>query len=248
MSNFAHYPSLRNRHIFVTGGASGIGRSIVEHFLAQGSQVSFVDIDADAASTLHHPQAYFLKCDLQDIEHLKECIQKARVHFGPIAVLVNNAALDLRHDFKTLTPEEWDRLQNINLRPHLFTAQAVHEDMKEGGGGSIIHLSSNSYLLRVGGMPAYLSAKAGIVGLARALARELGPDHIRVNTVLPGWVMTERQLSLWLTEEAEKELLETQCLKEKLYPEDIARFVLYLAADDSRMISGQEFILDGGRA
>ena len=140
------------------------------------------------------------------------------------------------------------RLQNINLRPHLFTAQAIHEDMKDLGGGSIIHLSSNSYLLRVGGMPAYLSAKAGIVGLARALARELGPDHIRVNTILPGWVMTERQLSLWLTEEAEKELLETQCLKEKLYPEDIARFVLYLAADDSRMISGQEFILDGGRA
>ena len=248
MSSFAHYPSLQNRHVFITGGASGIGRSIVEHFLNQGSKVSFVDIDEEAASTLNHPQAHYLKCDLQDINRLKECVHEARSYFGPISVLVNNAALDLRHDFKTLTTEEWDRLQNINLRPHLFTAQAIHEDMKTLGGGSIIHLSSNSYLLRVGGMPAYLSAKAGIVGLARALARELGPDHIRVNTVLPGWVMTERQLSLWLTEEAETDLLETQCLKEKLYPEDIARFVLYLAADDSRMISGQEFILDGGRA
>jgi NAD(P)-dependent dehydrogenase (short-subunit alcohol dehydrogenase family) len=248
MSNFARYPSLHNRHVLVTGGASGIGRSIVEHFLDQGSRVSFLDIDEKAASTLDHPQAYFLRCDLQDIDHLRESIQEAQAHFGPISVLVNNAALDIRHDFKTLTPQDWDRLQNINVRPHLFTAQAVYEDMKSLGGGSMIHLSSNSYLLRVGGMPAYLSAKAGIVGLSRALARELGPDRIRVNTVLPGWIMTDRQLSLWLTEEAEKELLDTQCLKEKLYPEDIARFVLYLAADDSKMISGQEFILDGGRA
>ena len=217
MSNFALYPSLQDRHVLITGGASGIGRSIVDHFLDQGSRVSFLDIDQQAGSTVQHPNASFLECDLQDIDRLKECVQQARAHFGLISVLVNNAALDARHDFKTLTVEEWDRLQNINVRPHLFTAQAVHEDMKSLGGGSIINLSSNSYLLRVGGMPAYLTAKAGIVGLSRALARELGPDRIRVNTVLPGWVMTERQLSLWLTEEAEKELLETQCLKEKLY-------------------------------
>ena len=147
MSNFALYPSLQDRHILITGGASGIGRSIVDHFLDQGSRVSFLDIDRHAGSTVQHPNASFLECDLQNIERLKECVHHARAHFGPISVLVNNAALDARHDFKTLTVEEWDRLQNINVRPHLFTAQAVHEDMKSLGGGSIINLSSNSYLI-----------------------------------------------------------------------------------------------------
>jgi D-xylose 1-dehydrogenase len=244
---YANYPSLHGKHVFVTGGASGIGRSIVEHLLNQNALVSFVDVDTKEAETLNHPYVFFQHCDIRDINALKKAIQSARDKFGVFSGLVNNAANDDRHNIPDVTPEYWDNSFNINLRPHFFTAQQLQHDLKETK-GSIVNISSNSYLLRVARMPAYLAAKAAIVGLTRALARDMGPDAIRVNVVLPGWVMTKRQEERWLTPEAEEELLQTQCLKEKLYPDDISRFILFLLANDSKMISGQEFILDGGRA
>ena len=247
------YPSLNNRHVFITGGASGIGASMVEGFVSQGSLVSFVDI-ADGSDLCHqlvqqYPNAklFFQQCDLRNIEQLRLCIDNAHEKWGPIRALVNNAAKDERHEVSSVTPEFWDNCQAVNLRHHFFCAQRIHPLMAQAGGGSIINLSSNSYLLKVGGMPGYLTAKAAIVGLTRALARDFGPDKIRVNSVLPGWVMTQRQVDLWLTKEAEAELLESQCLKEKMYPPDVSNLVLFLAADDSRMITGQSHIIDGGR-
>ena len=247
------YPSLNGRHVFITGGGSGIGASIVEHFVEQQAKVSFVDIVdattfvAELDKKYSDVQVHFQQCDIRDIERLRECIDLSREKFGSIATLVNNAANDQRHDFKDVTPEFWDNCLSVNLRHHFFCAQHVHADMVANGGGSIINLSSTSYLLKVGGMPGYLSAKAGIVGLTRALARDFGPHKIRVNAVLPGWVMTQRQIDLWLTTEAENDLLRSQCLKEKLYPADVSKLVLFLACDDSRMITGQSHIVDGGR-
>ena len=190
----------------------------------------------------------FEPCDIRNIETLRLVIEKNIDVKGPIAVLVNNAASDDRHTIETVTTEYWDNCQNINLRPHFFTAQAVVEGMKTIGGGSIINLSSNSFLLKVGGMPGYLASKAAIVGLTNALARDLGPHKIRVNAVLPGWIMTEKQRTLWMTPEDEKELLATQCLKELIYPEEIAKLVLFLASDQSRMITSQSLVVDSGRA
>lgn len=250
---YASYPSLQERVVLVTGGASGIGASLVEAFWRQGAKVAFVDIDEDAADALcarleggsHAP--WFLPVDLREIPALEEAIAKVHARWGAIQVLVNNAGWDERHALGTVTSDFWDKSMEINLRPHFFTVQAVMQRMGEAGGGSIINLSSNSWMLGVPGMPAYVAAKAGIIGLTRALARELGPHKIRVNAVLPGWVMTERQREKWLTPEAEQKLLEEQCLKQTIAPEDVACLVLFLAADDSRMITNQSYIIDGGR-
>lgn len=250
MDNFAQYPSLKGRHVLITGGATGIGESLVRHFHAQGSQVSFLDIAAKAGHKLHNELGAgvsFHECDLRDISALKQIIQSIIQERGPVRALINNAAKDDRHSIEEVTSEYWDNCQAINLKPHFFTAQSVAEGMADAGGGAIVNISSNSYLLMVAGMPGYLTAKAGIVGLTRALARDLGPKQIRVNCILPGWVMTQRQLDLWLTEEAERELLASQCLKEKLFPPDIARLALFLAADDSKMITAQSYTIDGGR-
>ena len=243
------YPSLDRTHVFVTGGASGIGASIVEAFLEHGALVSFVDIDDQSANTLcqNYSNAHYQHCDIRNIDALQNAVSNAIERFGPISVLVNNAASDDRHDIESVTDAFWDNCQNINLRPHFFTAQAVLESMRSLGGGSIINLSSNSFMLKVGGMPGYLTAKAAIVGLTRALARDLGPDKIRVNAVLPGWVITERQRTLWLTDEAEVELLESQCLKELIMPEDVANLVLFLASNQSKMMTAQSLIIDAGR-
>ena len=208
-NHFATYPSLRNRHIFITGGATGIGESIVAHFVAQESKVSFVDIADEAAKQLvtkltsQFPNAHihYHSCDIRNIEQLQSCIEKSISQFGAIKALVNNAASDQRHSIESTTVAYWDNCQNINLRPHFFTAQAVAASMTAAGGGSIINLSSNSYMLMVGGMPGYLTAKAAIVGLTRALARDLGEQNIRVNALLPGWVMTRKQIEMWLTPE-----------------------------------------------
>lgn len=244
------YPSLRGQHVFITGGGSGIGASIVEAFASIGSDVTFVDIDTEASAKLSNQfeNVTFEYCDIRNIETLRSVIDKSIEINGPIAVLVNNAASDDRHTIKSVTPEYWDNCQNINLRPHFFSSQAVVEGMKELNGGSIINLSSNSFLLKVGGMPGYLASKAAIVGLTNALARDLGPHKIRVNAVLPGWIMTEKQRTLWMTPEDEKELLATQCLKELIYPEEIAKLVLFLASEQSRMITAQSLVIDAGRA
>ena len=254
MIRFASYPSLDARVVFVTGGGSGIGASIVEHLAAQRARVAFVDIERAASAELvatiearGHPAPLFLPCDLRDIAALRGAIADAQSRLGPIRVLVNNAAHDERHTVESVTPEYWDERFAVNLRHQFFAAQAVAPGMAAAGGGSIINFGSVSWMTAQGGMPAYLSAKAAVAGLTRALARDFGPMGIRVNAIVPGWIMTERQVALWLTPEAEKNLMQVQCLKEKLVPADVTRMVLWLAADDSRMCTAQLWVVDAGR-
>lgn len=250
MSGFATYPSLRDRRVLVTGGASGIGASIVEHFAEQGALVGFIDLDARAAEALLRTldgTCRFAIADLRDIAALRGAIDRLQSELGDgFTVLVNNAARDDRHTIDDVTPEYWDERMATNLRHQFFCAQAVKDDMIAAGGGAIVNFSSVTVRLKTGGLPVYVAAKAAVVGLTRALARELGPHHIRVNTVVPGWILTQRQLDLWFTPEAEKELMRGQCVPEKLYPPDIARTVLFLAADDSRLVTAAEFVVDGG--
>ncbi len=249
---FARYPSLARRTVLVTGGASGIGAAIVEAFCQQGARVAFLDRDETAAAKLlgqldsGGEAPLFLSCDLTDIAALREAIARAAAALGPITILINNAARDDRHAIEAVTPEMWDGIMANNLRHQFFAAQAVIAGMAAAGGGAIVNLGSISWVVGQGGMPGYLSAKAAITGLTRALARDLGPKNIRVNTVLPGWTMTERQLTLWLTPEAEKDLMARQCLKCRLMPRDIANMVLFLTADDSAMCTNQSYIVDGG--
>jgi NAD(P)-dependent dehydrogenase (short-subunit alcohol dehydrogenase family) len=251
---FATYPSLRGRVVFVTGGGSGIGASHVAHFAAQGAHVAFVDI-ADVPSTklvaeveaAGHPAPFFQHCDLRDIAALRAAIATAAERLGPITVLVNNAAHDERHRLEDVTVDYWDERQAVNLRHQFFAIQAVAPMMRAAGGGSIINFGSTSWRNRQGGMPAYTTAKAGIEGLTRGLSRDLGRDRIRINSVIPGWVLTERQVALWLTPEGEAQLMQDQALAERLMPDDLARMVLWLAADDSRMCTGQAWVVDAGR-
>jgi NAD(P)-dependent dehydrogenase (short-subunit alcohol dehydrogenase family) len=253
MSQYATYPSLKDRSVFITGGGSGIGASLVRHFAAQNSKVAFVDIAVapsrslvEEIAELGDPPPLFIACDLRDIEALRRAIRSAADAHGPITVLVNNAAHDERHAFDTVTPEYWDDRMAVNLRHQFFAAQAVHPMMKAAGGGSIVNFGSVSWMIGQGGMPGYTTAKSAIMGLTRGLARDFGPDNIRVNSIAPGWIMTERQLSLWLDEEGERELMRRQCLKRKLYPDDMARIALFLAADDSGAMTNQTYVCDGG--
>ncbi len=253
MTSFAIYPSLRDRTVLITGGASGIGASMVEHFAAEGARVGFIDLDTSAAGKLlgglgdKARHCHFAAADLRDVAALRRAIDEVRTKLGgPITALVNNAARDDRHGIDAVTPEYWDERMATNLRHQFFAAQAVKDEMIASGGGAIVNMSSISFLLGQGGMPAYLTAKSAIIGLTRALARDLGKHMIRVNAVLPGWIMTERQVALWLTPEAEAEMLRGQCIPAKLYPPDVARMVLWLAADDSRMVTAQNFVVDGG--
>lgn len=249
----AIFPSLKGRNVFITGGGSGIGESLVEHFCRQGAQVCFADI-AEAASqalvTRLKDQGlvapHFIRCDLRDIEALRLAVAEACERHGPIRVLVNNAGNDDRHKTENVTVEYWDNRMQVNLRHQFFATQAVRPHMRDAGGGSIINLGSITWLVGDPDCPAYVTAKAAVGGLTRALARELGPEKIRVNCVLPGWVMTDRQIKLWLDEAGERQIDERQCLKDRLYPSDIARMVLFLAADDSRMCTSQNYIVDGG--
>ncbi len=250
----AIYPSLRDRVVLVTGGASGIGAAEVAAFAAQGARFAFLDIADDPARALAarlaaagHPEPFFQHCDLTDIAALRAAIAEVGRRLGPITVLVNNAANDQRHRWEDMTPEYWDERLAVNLRHQFFAIQAVAPMMKAAGGGSIVNFGSVSWHASQGGMPAYTTAKAGVEGLTRGMARDLAPDNIRVNCVIPGWIMTERQINLWLTPEGEANLLRNQCLKRKLEPADIARMVLWLAADDSRMVTSGLFPVDGGR-
>jgi D-xylose 1-dehydrogenase len=249
----ARYPSLQDRVVFVTGGGSGIGASVVEHFCAQGSRVTFVDLAEAASAALcetiaarGHPKPRFIVCDLRDIEALRGAIAETAAADGPIRVLVNNAGNDDRHRLENVTVDYWDDRMAVNLRHQLFAAQAVRPQMRDAGGGSIINFGSVTWMIGDGDCAAYVTAKAAINGLTRALARELGPENIRVNCVVPGWVMTQRQLDLWVTPEGEALIDASQCLKGRLYPPDLARMVLFLAANDSRMCSSQNFIVDAG--
>jgi NAD(P)-dependent dehydrogenase (short-subunit alcohol dehydrogenase family) len=248
------YPSLRDRVVFITGGGSGIGASLVEAFCRQQATVVFVDVLEQESTELARrlndefgqERAFFYHCDLVNIKQLQDIIEETRTHFGPINVLVNNAAQDTRHDFRDVTPDYWNERININLRPQFFAAQAVYPHMKSLGGGSIINFGSMSWHECQGNMTGYTTSKAAVLGLTRGLARDMGPDKIRVNTLTPGWVMTERQLKNWVNEDTQKVIDESQCLKGSLMPEHICSMALFLASDDSRMCSAQDFIVDGG--
>jgi len=250
---FARYGSLVDKVVFVTGGGSGIGASIVEHFCEQQANVAFVDIDDAASSALcarirdaGRRVPRYVRCDLRDVAALQAIITRVGEDAGPITALVNNAGNDDRHKALDVTLDYWNDRIAVNLRHQFFAAQAVHPQMKAAGFGSIVNFGSISWMNGEGGYNAYTTSKAAVHGMTRGLARDWGVDRIRVNTVVPGWVMTQRQIDLWLDADGERQLCENQCLKEKLYPPDIARMVLWLAADDSRMCTAQNFTVDAG--
>src|SRR5271154_1639351 len=250
---FASYPSLHGRVIVVTGGASGIGEKIVEHFARQGARVAFLDIQEEAATQLvqklgseGHELPLFLCCDLTDTNALNGCMQEILAQFKPVDVWVKNAENDPRHSLEDVTSDYWDRAMAINLKHQFFATQAVIPVMKEAGRGSIINMSSISWIIPSTGLPVYVAAKAAIVGLTRTLAHEIGPDNIRVNAVLPGATLTERQKKLWFSDAYKAEILNNQALKRMIQPEEVARLVLFLAADDSSAITSQSYVVDGG--
>lgn len=254
MTGFARYPSLRDRTVLVTGGATGIGATLVEQFAAQDARVGFIDIDAASGRALAAALAgagrspFFVEADLTDTAALQGAVAAVRAALGPITVLLNNAANDRRHSIEATTPESWDAGVAVNLKHQFFAAQAVVADMKAAGGGSIVNFGSISWMLKMGNMPVYTTAKAAVQGLTRSLARDLGPFAIRVNTLVPGWVMTDKQVRLWLDDAGRAAIARGQCLQQPLLAEHIARMALFLAADDSAMCTAQDFVVDGGWA
>jgi D-xylose 1-dehydrogenase len=251
-TNFATYPSLANRTVLITGGASGIGEKLVEAFATQSARVIFLDIQDEAAHALIHrlqqqgapPPTYF-PCDLTDTTALTNCLQTIQTNFE-IDVLINNAGNDTRHTLEEVTPEFWDRTMALNLKHQFFVTQAIAPGMKQRQHGSIINMSSIAWTIPSTGLPVYVTAKAAIVGLTRTLAHELGPHGIRVNSIMPGAIFTERQKKLWFTEAYIAEVLSRQALKRLILPEEVARLALFLAADDSSAITNQSYVIDGG--
>jgi D-xylose 1-dehydrogenase len=249
---FARYPSLEDRAVLITGGATGIGMTLVEDFVEQGARVGFIDIEVAAGQSLatrlrgarHAP--LFVAADLTDIDALDSAIGVIRAAIGPVAVLLNNAANDQRHTIAATTSASWDAGVAVNLKHQFFAAKNVAADMKSLGGGSIVNFGSVSWKAKQGGMPVYTTSKAAVQGLTRSLARDLGPFNIRVNTLVPGWVMTDKQVRLWLDERSKQEIARIQCINQPLLPGHIARMALFLAADDSAMCTAQDFIVDGG--
>jgi D-xylose 1-dehydrogenase len=252
MSSFATYPSLVDRAVLISGGATGIGAAFVAHFAEQGARVAYLDIDEKGAAALaasltdvrHTP--LFLPCDVTDTQALRQAIATATKEIGTIGVLVNNAANDRRHSFEDTTPEEFEQSIGVNLRHQYFATQAVVPGMRQLGGGSVICLGSTGWMIKNAGYPIYATAKSAVHGLVNGLARELGKDRIRINALVPGWVITEKQRQLWLDQAGEEEIRRKQCLPGYLGADDLARAALFLAADDSRMCTGQDFIVDGG--
>lgn len=248
----ARYPSLQDRHVLVTGGGSGIGAALVEAFARQGARVAFIDIDergsrALAATLRDVPhQPVFHHCDLRDLDGLAGVLDRIVADVGPIEILVNNAANDDRHSLEQITPEYWDDRIAVNLRHLLFCAQAVVPGMKAAGGGAIINFGSISWHLALPDLVLYQTAKAGIEGMTRALARDLGAHNIRVSCIVPGGIKTPRQMALWHDEEEEARILSQQCLKERVVPDDVAALALFLASEDARMCTGHEYFVDAG--
>jgi D-xylose 1-dehydrogenase len=252
-AGYASYPSLRGRTVFITGGATGIGAEFVAQFARQGARVGFVDIAAEPAAKLvavlvaeFGTAPWYQDCDVSDVPRLQAAISACAAELGPIDVLVNNAADDERRPLEEMTEQFWDTKFGVNLRPMFFAAQAVAPAMRARQRGSIINLGSITWHAGFANVAAYATAKAAIEGLTRSLARDLGSAGIRVNCLIPGWTMTERQLAGWVTPEAEREIDRAQCLPGRLRPADIARMALWLAADDSRMCTSQTWVVDGG--
>jgi NAD(P)-dependent dehydrogenase (short-subunit alcohol dehydrogenase family) len=254
MTRAAVYPSLEGKSVFITGGATGIGASLVQHFTTQGARVGFIDIDE------HHGQElvanldlssgrkpWFRRVDVRDVSSLQDAIRAFNDQNAAVDVLVNNVANDARHQPLEVTEAAWRECMAVNLDSAFFAAQTAIPMMQRTGGGSIINFSSINALLGPTEMPGYVSAKAALLGLTKALARHYGADGIRVNAILPGWVITPKQLSLWLTPEIEQEWMNQTALKDRILPDDVAKLALFLASDDSRMITNQQFIIDGGR-
>ncbi len=247
----ATFHDLKDASVFITGGGAGIGAAITEGFIEQGAKVAFVQrSDAsgfcDDMQDKHGVRPLFIPCDITDVSSLQAAISTAAEAHGAVTVLVNNAANDKRHDTEDVTEEFWDWSQAINLKAYFFACQAVIAGMRAAGGGAIVNFSSISYMMGNAGYPSYTTANAGINGMSRSLAREFGPDKIRVNALAPGWVMTDKQRDLWVTPEALAAHLERQCLKEELLPQDIVDAVLFLASNTSRMMTGQMMVVDGG--
>lgn len=255
VERYARYPSLVDRTVFVTGGADGIGAALVRNFARQGSKVAFVDKNVElaertigecvGAGVRHTPRFY--PVDLLDIEALRAACRQAISDLGGVTVLVNNAANDDRHDWRDVTVEYWDERLNVNLRHYFFAIQALAPNMMEAGLGSIVNIGSSSYMMQEDGFPGYAAAKAGVEGITRTTARTFGPYNVRVNTVLPGWCFTERQLAKWWTPEGEAANMENQALKRRIYPDEFVQMVLFLAADDGGACTAQSFMVDGGR-
>jgi NAD(P)-dependent dehydrogenase (short-subunit alcohol dehydrogenase family) len=250
---YATYPSLKGRTVLVTGGATGIGESIVRHFARQGSKVAFLDIQDEPAQALvaaigdeDCPRPEYIHCDVTDVEALRAAVSHVLATHGKVDVLVNNAANDQRHAFEEVTPEYWDRSVGLNLKPYFFAAQAVLPAMASAGRGSVVNMSSIAWMIPSTGLAVYVAAKAAIVGLTRTLAHEFGPKGVRVNTVLPGGIATEKQKKLIYTPEYKAKMMACQALKIQLVPDDVARLVLFLASDDSSAITNQSHVVDGG--
>lgn len=250
--SFAHYPSLKDRVVLVTGGGSGIGAAIVTAFAGQGAQVAFLDIDVEPSELLatelgsRGPKPLFIRCDVTDVEALRSAVGRVHAELGPVSVLINNAANDAREKMADVTPESWDRALDVNLKHQFFAAQAVYPHMRELRSGSIVNFTSTAWMYGGSDFVGYATAKAGVIGLTNALARQFGPDDIRVNALAPGAVHTERQLRLWYSKERADEFASRQLLRHWLLADEIARTTLFLAADDSRMITKQLLIVDGG--
>lgn len=245
------YPDLDGASVFITGGGSGIGADLTESFLRQGAKVAFVQ-RSDASEFVEEMEKktgnrpLFLQCDITNIDLLKSCMDQAAKAHGPITALVNNAANDKRHSAQDVTEEFWDWMQAINLKAYFFACQAVMPGMKAAGGGAIINFSSISYMMGNAGYPAYTTANGAITAMTRSLAREFGPDRIRVNALAPGWVLTQKQKDLWVTPDALETHVARQCLKDTLEPADIVGGVLFLASNTSKMMTGQMLVIDGG--
>jgi NAD(P)-dependent dehydrogenase (short-subunit alcohol dehydrogenase family) len=253
MDEFAIYPSLKGKVALVTGGGSGIGAAHVKELTAQGVRVGFIDNNAEVSRALcdeiaaaGQARPAFIEVDLRDTAALKAAIDGFIAEAGAVDILFNNAAHDQRHDFEDVTSEYFDERIAVNLKHQFFAAQAVTPGMREKGGGAIVNFGSFSWRVGFGGMPVYTTAKAAIEGLTRSLARDLGPYNIRVNCVIPGWIMTERQLTLWVDEKTKEHIRAQQCLKSLIEPSDVSRMALWLSAADSRMVSSQTFVVDGG--
>jgi NAD(P)-dependent dehydrogenase (short-subunit alcohol dehydrogenase family) len=253
MTTQAHYPSLQGKRVFITGGGSGIGAALVSAFAQQGAHVAFIDVAQDASRALCDqlqaqglPPPWWRVCDVRDIAALQRCIGEAADALGAFEVLVNNVANDQRHPLEAITPADYDERMAINARPAFFAIQSVWPGMRRVGRGSIINMGSTGWQTKGENYPCYAVAKSSVNGLTRGLARTLGRDRIRINTVSPGWVMTERQISLWFDAAGEADLQRNQCLPDKLMPHDIAAMVLFLASDDAQMCTAQEFVVDAG--